>query len=61
MPRSLIVQVVDIAGNGDVTFRTLEGKESNEWAERAFLTLSSPDETYDRDAVHELTISDRLG
>ena len=60
MQRQLIMEVVDIAGNGDVTLRDYGGKEINEWAAPAILTLSNPDETYAIGALLQIDISDPL-
>ena len=60
MQRSLLMVVSDVAGNGDVTLRTMDDKESNEWASPAYLTLSDPDESYAIGAIHEITVSDPL-
>lgn len=60
MPRQLIMEVVDIDGEGGVTLRDYGGKQSNEWAAPAILTLAHQDGAYAIGDLHQIDISDPL-
>lgn len=60
LPRTLIMEVVDIDGGGGVTLRDYSDKESNEWAAPAVLFLSSPDEPFAIGELYEITLAGPL-